>query len=199
MNENEGIKEGYPLKYPLNWKRTPSYERKRSAFKSTFARARDNLLNEVRLMGGLYPIISSNLMLKKDGFPYSNQREPEDSGVAVYFMLYKKQQCIPCDKWKTTTENLIAIGKTINALRSIERWGSKEMVEASFQGFQSLPFYENGIKVDTINYFDGCYTEQEIRVKYRELAKQLHPDINPDKVNEFIDMNNQYNKLLEKQ
>jgi hypothetical protein len=196
--ETEGIKEGYPLRYPLNWKRTPKHERKRSAFKQTFYSASLELLNEVRLMGGKYPVISSNLLLKKEGLPYSNQREPEDSGVAVYFLLYGKQQCIPCDKWTTTRENLVAITKTINALRGVERWGSKEMVEASFQGFQALPYFENGVEVKTINYFDGCFTDQEILIKYRQLVKKLHPDINPDKINEFIEMNKQYEKLKEK-
>lgn len=83
--------------------------------------------------------------------------------------------------------------KTINSLRGIERWGSKKMVEASFQGFQALPYYENG--AITKSYFDGCNTQEGIKNRFRELAKKLHPDVNDGKADDFIELNKQYEKL----
>jgi len=137
MNQDE-VMEGYPLQWPMHWKRTKPSKIRRSAFRNTFAVARDDLLHEIRLLGGKYPVISSNLMLKNDGFPYATQREPEDAGVVAYFMLFGKQQAIPCDKWALCWENLQAIAKTIGALRGIERWGAKDMVEAAFKGILPL-------------------------------------------------------------
>lgn len=189
----EDILEGYPLQWPLGWKRSEYPQR--SAFRRTFAKARDELLHEIRLLGGSNVVISSNLKLKRDGFPYANQREPVDSGIAVYFTLFSKQQCIPCDKWKTTTENLVAVGKTINALRGLERWGAKEMVEAAFTGFQALP-YDGDSSTQFVDWFANCSTEQELTARYRDLVKSLHPDMGGDPA-KFSQMKQQYDKKRE--
>jgi len=58
--------EAYPLQWPVGWKRTIYYKRQRSKFDTTFGKARDNLLNEIRLLGGQNPIISSNIHLRLD-------------------------------------------------------------------------------------------------------------------------------------
>lgn len=193
MNQSE-IKEGYPLQYPIQKKRTLLHEREYARFRTTFAKTRDSLLNEIRLLGGKYPIISSNLMLKRDGIPYANQQEPEDSGVAVYFELFGKQQCIPCDKWKKVVNNITAIEKTINALRGIERWGGKDMVEASFQGFLALPSPDQINKISNIQYFADCINEEEKTQRYKILIKKLHPDVGGTN-EEFIELNRQYNTV----
>lgn len=190
LNNVQEIKEGYPLHWPPHWKRTPEYKRRHSIFRNTFARSRDELLNEIRLLGGRYPVISSNLMLKIDGFPYANQKEPEDPGVAVYFELFGKQQCIPCDKWKKTLDNIIAVQKTINALRGIERWGAKEMVEAAFQGFQALPAPDDVIPIEK-QYFVNCHSKEDAKKLYHNLVKRMHPDVGGN-VDEFNEMKRQY-------
>jgi hypothetical protein len=65
------------------------------------------------------------------GRPYVGQRI-SDSGAAVYFTRKGRDQCIACDKWDSVRDNLHAIGKTIEALRGIDRWGTGEMVDAAF-------------------------------------------------------------------
>ena len=47
--------------------------------------------------------------------------------------------CFACDKWRDVYDNIYAIGKTIEALRGIERWGTGDMVEQAFTGFVALP------------------------------------------------------------
>ncbi len=188
----ENIEKGYPLSWPFNWKRTTGSKRQFSLFRQTFARARDQLLHEISLLGGKHPVISSNLMLKLDGFPYANQRAPEDPAVAVYFELFGKQQCIPCDKWKTVTDNITAIQKTINALRGIERWGAKDLVEAAFRGFQALPAPED-VLIPNTQYFLDCQTQEEGRVKYKQLARKLHPDVGGTE-GEFQEMQRQFHQ-----
>ena len=68
-------------------------------------------------------IISTNLRLKKDGYPYSNQIEPSDKGCAVWWRESPAEKVIALDKYDRTADNLYAIGKTIEAMRGIERWG----------------------------------------------------------------------------
>ena len=127
-----------PLAWPANWPRSRVQQRSNFGVYS-FERMRTEVLRELKLLKAQDVIISSNLRIRQDGFPYSGQRQPEDTGIAVYFMLNGQQQCIPCDKWTKVEDNLRAIVKTIEALRGIERWGAKEMVDAAFTGFKALP------------------------------------------------------------
>lgn len=88
----------YPLQWPAGRKRTERYQREHGKFDVSLARARDNIVSEVTLLcGGRWAqdpriIISTNLNLRRDGLPLANQRQPDDVGVAVYF-LYKKSRC----------------------------------------------------------------------------------------------------------
>ena len=83
-------------------------------------------------------IISTNLKLRIDGLPRSDQKSPQDTGVAVYFTLDDKERCIPCDSYIRVADNLAAVAATLAALRTIERHGSN-MFDAVFTGFTGLP------------------------------------------------------------
>ena len=184
--------DAYPLQFPSNWGRTKYTER--SKFDTTFASTRDILLNEIRLLEGTNIVISSNVALRQDGIPYANTCEPEDKGVAVYFTLWGKQQCIPCDKWDRVRDNLRAIEKTVAALRGIERWGAKDMVKASFQGFEALP---EKIEPNQHQYFVGINSLDEAKVRRKVLIKELHPDYGGNS-EDFAEMQRQF-KLFERE
>ena len=131
------MKEAFPLTWPQGWKRVA--RRTRSRFEvSGFGRARDFLLAEVKRMGGSGVILSTNIPLRPDGLPYANSREPNDPGVAVYFRYGKREMCFACDAFVSVRENAYSIGKTIEALRGIERWGASDMMERAFRGFAAL-------------------------------------------------------------
>lgn len=127
----------FPLFWPTGWKRTQYPVPSRFEPGSVFAESQ-SLMNELAKLGATKVIISSNMQYRNDGLPYTRQ-SVSDTGVAVYFDLEGRQQCIPCDKWLRLEDNLRAISKTIDALRGIERWGAKDMVSAAFKGFQALP------------------------------------------------------------
>ncbi len=188
--------EAYPLQWPTGWKRTEHRERAR--FDTSFGKVRNNLLYELRLLGGKNIIISSNIPLRRDGLPYAGYKEPNDSGVAVYFDLNGNPACFPCDRWDLAVDNLHAIELSIAALRGIERWGGGDIVAATFQGFQSLPAHTHEDTVNPItriDYFAGCNTSDEIKARRRNLAKDLHPDKGGDS-EEFQEMMRQYDKKL---
>ena len=184
--------DAYPLQFPSNWGRTKYTERSR--FDTTFASTRDKLLDEIRLLGGTNVVISSNLELKQDGYPYANQREPEDKGIAVYFTLKGKQQCFACDRWDKVRDNLRAIEKTVSALRGIARWGTNEMVSASFQGFEALP---EKVEPNQHQYFIGINSLDEAKVRRKVLIKELHPDYGGNS-EDFAEMQRQF-KLFERE
>ncbi len=82
--------EAYPLSWPEGWKRTKQWRRAQAAFNTGFAKARDGIVHEIRLLNGTMLVLSTNHPLRRDGLPYASQAQPDDVGVAVYFQ-YKKQ------------------------------------------------------------------------------------------------------------
>lgn len=188
--------DAYPLHWPQGWKRTQY--RQRSKFDTSFGKARDHLMFEIRHLKGSNVIISSNLPLRRDGLPYADYREPQDPGVAVYFELDGSKACFPCDRWDRAVDNLHAIELSIEAIRGLDRWGAKDMVAAAFRGFEALPehIHEDTVSsVSKIDFFAGCTTADEIKTRRRSLAKDLHPDKGGDS-EEFAEMMKQYDKKI---
>lgn len=163
--------EAFPLQWPIGRPRTRLALNSR--FEQTNGRAISFTLHQIQLLGGRNPVISSNIHLRQDGLPYANRRAPDDAGVAVYFTYKSRQMCFACDKWRDVYDNIYAIGKTIEALRGIERWGTGDMVEQAFTGFVALeapksPYQILDVKPDA--------SEEEIDAAYRQKAMAAHPD-----------------------
>lgn len=133
----------------------------------------DELLKEIKLLGGMHTVLSTNLPLRRDGLPYANQPEPKDRGVAVYFTLNRQAMCFACDRWDKVVDNVQAIRHTIAALRGIERWGTGDMVEQAFRGFIALPNAESPYSILGVS---RNATREEIEAAFREKAKRAHPD-----------------------
>lgn len=178
----------YPLFWPKNQPR--SDKRRQGRFstrgrrdymgswtpsrKHSIAESARELDAEIRRMGGRGMIISSNLKVKGNGLPYSNQGRIDDPGVAVYFEWKKRDLVFACDSWLAVEDNLWAIVKHIEALRGQERWGVGSLDQA-FAGYAALP--DPG-KRKWWEVF-GLHPESlhpDIVAKYRELAKMYHPD-----------------------
>lgn len=199
MNDtiDKGI-ESYPLYWPKGHQRTPERERQHARFgkrsqnvrgyKSTknltTAQAIDRLFKEISAFtryGRTYRIdpscvvLSTNVHTRKDGRPYSNAREPEDTGVAVYFDLDGRPHCLPCDHWTRVADNTAAIAAHLGAMRGMERWGVGD-ITAHFQGFAMLPAPDavpNWWEVLRIPARSGIKTAENA---FRSLAKEAHAD-----------------------
>jgi hypothetical protein len=135
-----------PLCWPPGWKRTAANKRTHAKFKKynseiSIAGATRFVLQELQRMGipDFRVIISSDLRLRMDGLPYSNQSSPDDPGVAVWWSDENSHRVIALDKYCRIADNLHAVGKTIEALRGIERWGGGEILQRTFTGFLALP------------------------------------------------------------
>lgn len=180
-----------PLTWPTGWPRTKRPESSRFGKWNkpvSIHKASTEVLDQLRIMG--IPqrdvIISTNLKLRNDGLPYSNQRQPEDVGVSVWFMQEGQQKVIPLDKYTKIADNLWAVAKTIEAMRGIERWGGGQILERVFTGFNALPGPENTSPATWKDYFaahgyelvglDDSEVLSDLRVAYKQLSKNLHPD-----------------------
>jgi len=134
------VPDAYPLDWPLHWPRTRHFKRRDSKFaKRGFATIRDELVDELRRMGVKRVTLSTDVPLRGDGLPYSGRREPEDCGAAVYFTWRGEPYVIACDSYRRVWENVRAIFKTIEAMRSIERHGASLLLERAVSGFSALP------------------------------------------------------------
>src|SRR5688572_3773423 len=173
----EGV-EGYPLCWPVGWPRREPYMRESSPYQVDFAKARDELLRELRLAGARDIVISSNVPLRRDGLPLAGMAEPKDPGVAVYFTNRKKlPSCIPNDHWRTVRENLRGIGHAVIALRMLERCGSGEVIDRAYAGYALLPETAGaGVTPWSILGLERGAPVDAIKRRYRELAGQHHPD-----------------------
>jgi hypothetical protein len=182
--------EAYPLQWPPGRSRTDSWRRENAKFEVTFARARDNIVAEIGRLAGRYPdpqiVISTNIALRRDGLPLANQRQPDDPGVAVYFLYKKRQMSFACDRWRKIEHNMQAIAKTIEALRGIARWGTGDMLEAAFTGFAALPpppaagpgaAPAQPARRHWRDVFGtGVTNREQLQEVYRRLAATWHPD-----------------------
>ena len=170
--------DAFPLEWPHGWPRTEKPQRAR--FDTSFARARDGVMNELNRMGVADHeiVISTNIQTRRDGLPYANRPEPGDTGVAVYFTLAGRQQCIPCDRWDRVRDNLQAIHKTVDALRGLERWGAQDMVAAAFRGFQALPGPDDASGKHWSNVLGTRpdATDDEVRDAYMRARSAAHTD-----------------------
>lgn len=165
-------REAFPLHWPHGWKRTKNP--KRSRFTTTFGSARDELMAEIRRMGGKNPILSTDIPLRRDGLPYSNHNPPRDKGAAVYFQYKGNPMSFACDAWDRVQDNVWAIRKTIEALRGIERWGASDMLERAFTGFQALP-PARGNWWDVLEVSESA-SVYEIKEARKRLSLIHHPD-----------------------
>lgn len=163
MNE----KTAYPLCWPPGWPKTEPSRRERAKFKQTLQSAISNLQREIQLMGGTEVLLSSNYTLGQ-----SSQKEP---GVVAYFTWCKNPMAIPCDRWDRIESNIQAIALTVEAMRGMERWGAKHMIQAMFTGFKQLPASTSGNWWDILGVGPGWH-ESDIRTAYLALVKKHHPD-----------------------
>lgn len=172
--------DAYPLQWPAHWPRTKSPARHGSMSRK-FGMNRDDVIRQLELLGAQQIVISSNLSLRRDGLPYAGQAQPDDRGVAVYFTLDGENQCIPCDKWDNVEQNLRAVALTVEALRGLDRWGAKEMVDAAFRGFKALPATAIVTPYTKRAWYEVLEVSQTaspevIKAAYRQKMLKAHPD-----------------------
>lgn len=168
----------YPLSWPISWKRTKFPTRSRFGRRQppTVAQGRDGVIEELRKMGvhDWQVVISTNITLRRDGLPYSNQKEPQDTGAAVYFKVDGKPTVLACDKWNTVGDNLWAIAKHVEALRGQDRWGVGSLAQA-FAGYAALNEKTEPTCWEILDIASNA-TEPQIMDAYRRKARETHPD-----------------------
>lgn len=183
----------YPLAWPSHRPRTENWRRRHGKFASggrpvSMAEAVNRLDAEIVRLGGLYPLLSTNVALRLDGVPRSGQAEPVDPGACVYFTLKGKPFALACGTYGKVSQNVAALAAHLDATRAIERHGVATAAE-SLEAFSSLPPPASsttpatrtwrdvlGFAAGWPNGYDTVDALTLIGVRYRELAPKAHPD-----------------------
>lgn len=190
----------FPLAWPVGWKRmqqrtsanfnkkewkqasydpTKSIQQQRSL---TVNDATSRVLKALQAFGVREgdAIISTNLELRLDGLPRSNQPEPADPGAAVYWQRpgEKGTKCMAIDRYTRVADNIAAIAATLDAMRAIERHGGGAILERAFMGFTALPAPGQTAArgwMDVLGVGEDV-TLESAQAAYRRLSSMHHPD-----------------------
>jgi hypothetical protein len=186
--------EAYPLAWPVNVPRAKRREPARfkngnsgtdytgnwkSAGPLDMGTALTRLRDELRKINARNVVVSTNVPTRSDGMPYAKSRQPEDPGVAVYFVRGRletpQRVCLPCDKYTRIADNINAVALHLDAMRGMERWGVGTS-DQLFSGFKALPPAQ--IKREWWQVLDVSpeATLEEINETRRRLANVFHPD-----------------------
>ena len=190
--------EAYPLHWPIGYKRTT--RREQSRFKQTMDGAQRFLRDELSRLGASSLVISTNIPVRNDGHMYAAymSKRIDDPGVAIYFKLRGKDMTMCCDKFERVWENAYSLGKGIEALRGMDRWGVSEFLERAFTGFTALPestTVERNIW-DILGLSVKPADLNDVHAAYRSRAKVAHPDADGGSTEAFQDLRNAYDKAL---
>jgi hypothetical protein len=191
----------FPLSWPPGWKRTAAGERAYGQFgttkrmpgaswsskeKITVAVATQRLREELTRMAVHDDdlVLSTNLRLRLDGLPRSDQAQPADPGAAIYWNdpWTGQPRCMAIDRYTKVEQNIAALAATIEAMRAIERHGGAVVLERAFTGFTALPApIIAGMKRhwrEVLEFFDAPreLTAEDVQARWRRLASQHHPD-----------------------
>ena len=197
------IIKAYPLAWPVGWKRTEPVKRRRAQFgksvhvpsstpgvsgysrkgEISIADAVARCGAELRRIGisDEDTVISTNLKLRLDGLPRSDQRRPDDPGAAVYWVERSSaaKRCMAIDRYDLVEHNLAAIAATLDAMRAIERHGGAEILDRAFTGFIALPAPTVGQKPwrQVFGFKEGDEVSPTcLEDAWRALRSAAHPD-----------------------
>lgn len=174
----------FPLEWPIGRKRTANGERKHAPFRTkrtanqrlTMILAIERLEREVAALGASNPVLSTNVSLRLDGRPRSDEA-PRDPGAALYFSFRGKATVFACDLFLDVADNIAAIAGHIEAIRRVERYGVGT-IEQALAGYKSLPA-DTAANWRAVLGFgaEARPTRDQVDTAYKVLARQKHPDV----------------------
>lgn len=126
------IERKYPLAWPENDARTPALQRRgTSLFDTPIGKTLDQLETELQRFR------ATNIVLSID-LPFRGKIN--DSAAALFFDLPGGRAiAICCDLYMKQDDNVRALYKIVEGMRTIERFGGSNVSQKTFTGFAALP------------------------------------------------------------
>jgi hypothetical protein len=137
--------------------------------------ATQRLEGQLDALGATTPTLSTNVSLRLDGSPRSDE-EPRDPGASVWFTFKGKACVMACDRWNRVADNIAALAAHIDAIRRVDRYGVGS-IEQALAGYKALP---TDTAADWRSVFgfakEAPVSVDELNDAYRTWARQKHPD-----------------------
>lgn len=179
--------QAHPLQWPEGLARTERPAT--SQFKTALPVALNNVRKSLEAFGrdsgkGVTGIVlSSNVTL--------GVANPQDPGVAAWFVWDGEQRCVAVDRYPKVQDNLQAIHHIIEARRTEMRHGGLHIVRQTFKGFTALPAPAGHRGWREVLGFErgAAVTPPDIDEAYRRLAAQRHPDKPGGSVDAMAELN----------
>jgi hypothetical protein len=187
------------VEWPDGFERTATAQREPypHGFRVDRRAAFENILEELKKLGAEEVRIDSGATQKTmNPNLLSQESDPDDPSVVVYFSKDGQDFAVPCDMWDNVRDNAQAIAKYLDAKRALDRYGVKT-VESEFTT-QKLPPGEEHDPGGGDDADDGDSEEfadkpphkvlgvasdadaDEIKAAARALKKEYHPDTGGD-------------------
>lgn len=172
----------FPLAWPMGWPRhkgtrprAPFSTKKIGDGRLSVQLATQRLEQQLDALGASNPTLSTNVSLRLDGRPRSDE-EPRDPAAAVYFSFKGKAIVLACDRFTRVADNIAAIAGHIEALRRCDRYGVGSL-EQALAGYKALP-------ADTAADWRSVFgfppasrpTRDQVDEKFKAMARTRHPD-----------------------
>lgn len=164
----------YPLQWPQGVPRTPHGRWTRSPFRTSYAKAVENVVDSLRGFqkdSGLRvdnPVLSSNRDLM-------GRLLDNDPGVAAWFQIDGQWVAFGVDRFGAPEANIQAIHHIIEARRTELRYGGLAIVRQTFKSFIALPAPVGSHWSDVLGV-KRTATRDDIEAAFRIKAKENHPD-----------------------
>jgi hypothetical protein len=123
-------------------------------------------------LGARHDLLSTNLFPVEHSAPGPSQREPEDSGAAVYLELDGHSRVLGGDQWARAADNIGAIAAHIAAMRAIDRYGVGSRDQA-FAGYAALPARAPSEWWSVLEV-ESTATLKEAEASYKRLERNNH-------------------------
>lgn len=169
------------------------FERDNARFSSDYQGTLELVTYEAHRLGSddvVVQLALSDSDLRKDGLPRAHAKPDHPGAIVVLPESDKGRLSFACDRYGDRhrvpgwQDNLRAIGKTMEALRAVDRWGATQGQQ--YAGFAELPESSTSVQdaaafvawvVGTPEAWDTYLADPAVlRKDVREAAKRLHPD-----------------------
>jgi hypothetical protein len=161
------------LNWPAGRPRRSEHERRRDETVGLQNRAAPYAIR--RLHRALERLQATDIQISSDlsigDYQYaSDVAATADPGACVHFVLAGDIYAISCDRFISAGENLIALGRHVEAMAALERHGVASAIE-TLQAFAVTP-----AAGDRLNPFESLGSREDVQAEFRRRSVVNHPD-----------------------